>query len=235
MRKHKSKTGVFDLRAYGLSPGKPTRQAPQTWLVRLLCQGRHRWYSPFPHLDASHLPSLLIIAAEHTLNWAIAARLIDLLHPVPLIAQMPSDIPLNESLERSLHVRIFALENGDELLTRANGISRELVKSLVQPQFPDMAVIVQQACLVPWIVEFFVEGHHVVDENDPLVHLREHGRNLREQGLFVELRLGEDGCADGVAQAVQAAEEEREVLRPGEAVEVVLLDPAALEDCEIGS
>lgn len=63
--------------------------------------------------------------------------------------------------------------------------------------------------------------------------MRNCSRDLNKQSLFVELYCREEGCPDAMTQAVQAAEEEREIIRSRKAVKVVLLNPAALEDCDL--
>ena len=124
-------------------------------------------------MQFSYLPSFFVIVAELYPNRTITSRVIDFLHSVSLIAQMPGNVALDESHKCSFHLRIPVFKNEYKLLTRVNGVTGELIKSLVQIDFSDMAIVVEQAGLVPWIVELFVEGQHVVHENYPLVHLSE--------------------------------------------------------------
>lgn len=96
-----------------------------------------------------------------------------------------------------------------------------------------MAIVLDKACLVSWVIEILVEGHQAVHEYHQVFHLSDCSRSLSKQSLFVELLRREDGCPDAMTQAIQGVEKERVVLRSREAMNDVLLNPAALEDCDI--
>lgn len=114
-----------------------------------------------------------------------------------------------------------------------NSITGEPVEGLVQTDPFKMAIILDKACLVSWIIELLVEGYQVIHEHHQVFHLSDCSRSLGEQSLFVELLRREDECPNAMTQAIQAAEEEREVMGSREAVKAVLLNPAALEDCDV--
>ena len=96
-----------------------------------------------------------------------------------------------------------------------------------------MAIVLDKACLVSWVIELLVEGHQAIYEYHQVFHLSDCSRSLSKQGLFVKLLRREDGCPDAMTQPIQAAGKERVALGSWEAMKVLLLNPAALEDCDI--
>ena len=163
----------------------------------------------------------------------VASTLIDLVNSVSFVAKVPCNIALNESLKCIYHLRVFPFKNGEQLFATKNSITGKPVKGLVQTDPFNMAIILDKAYLVSWVIELLVEGYQVVHEYHQVFHLSDCSRSPSKQGLFVELLRREDRCPDAVTQAIQAAEEEREVVGSREAVKVELLNPAALEDCNI--
>ena len=118
-----------------------------------------------------------------------------------------------------------------------NSVTDKLVKGLVHIDSLDVAIVDDQACLVVCVIEFLVEGHQVVHVWHEVFHMSDCSRNLIEQGLFVELFRGKESGPDTVTQAIQAAEEGREVVGAEKTLEFLILkfvlNPAALENCDI--
>ncbi len=123
---------------------------------------------------------------------------------------MPGTVSHNEGVDCSFHIGVFSLENG-ELFATVDSVTDKLVKGLVHIDSLDVAIIDDQACLVACVIEFVVEGHQIVHEWHEVFHMSDCSRNLSEQGLFVELFRRKESGPDTVTQAIQAAEEGREV------------------------
>ena len=152
-----------------------------------------------------------------------------------MIAKMPRDVSLQESVHRGLDLRVSAFKDGAQLFAAADDFEGEFLERLVETDAFDHAVVPDEADLIAGVVEFFEEGHEVVDEDDNVFDGWDGGYDLGEDGVFVVLPGWEEASRHAVAETVQAAEEEGEIVGAWESVEVVLLDPATLEDYGIVS
>jgi len=91
-------------------------------------------------------------------------------------------------------------------------------------------VSIHQAHLVPWFVKLLVERKKAVGECFEPFHLCNDGCDLCEEFLLIKMRFWEQTGSDTVAETGQPAQEVWIVVRAGKTEEVVLLDPATLEN-----
>ena len=160
---------------------------------------------PLLRVHSTDVRGRLLKAAERESSRAVVRAIPKLSEAVARVAQVPGDVALTKGEEGVGEFWVFDLEDGDDLLRVDDAVARELIEGLVEGGAVAAGVVVDQGGLVAGLVELLVEGHEVVDEDHPVLHLGDHGRDLGEELLFVELRAGEHGRADAVAQAIEAA------------------------------
>lgn len=137
---------------------------------------------------------------------------------------------MHESRERIDESRILPIEYAHNFLADTQCVYRELPKALLNGQSLDVAVIINEAGLVAFVVKLFVKGEEVIDLDHLVLHHTNGSRNLFEKSALVKHLCRPDGRPDSMPEAVHAPEEVRVVRATSIAVEGVLLNPAALED-----
>lgn len=152
-----------------------------------------------------------------------------------MIAKVPCDVALEESVHRGFDLRVSAFKDRGQLFATTDGFVGEFLESLVKTDPMDNTVIPHEAHLISRVVKLLVEGHQVVDEDHDVLDGWNRRYDLGEHGLFVVLPCWEKGSRHTVTETVQTAEEEGEIVGTWKSVKVVLLDPAALEDYGISS
>jgi hypothetical protein len=141
-----------------------------------------RWVNP------SDSVGVLIISAKLASHLVVPADpLIDLIHTVALVGEVPGDIAVHESSQCVQEPGVFILANVHNLLADTEEIVGELLKGLGDTLPLDVAIIVDQLRLVVMIVELLVKGKKIVEPRLPVLHHGNGCRDFLEQLLLVEL------------------------------------------------
>ena len=127
---------------------------------------------------------------------AACGTLQDLIQSVTMIAEVPRDVALEESVQRRFHSRRAAFKDVDKLFANTDGFRGEIFETLVEADAVDNAVVLDEADLVFGVVELLVEGEQVVDVHDDEVDYRDRGHDLDEVEMLVELLFGEERRRD---------------------------------------
>lgn len=91
---------------------------------------------------------------------------------------MPCQVALNKTLNCGDHVRVFPLKHDEDLFVTMNDISCKSLKSLLQTDPFNMAIIFDQDDLVSRLIKFFIE-------REKIVHEHHNGFNQSDGGCYL--------------------------------------------------
>lgn len=181
---------------------------------------------PFCHWDLPGILSMFIIRPEPIASLAIIKTVNDFFRPVPLVAEMPSYIPVHERANSLEHGWILLRKNIHEPIRRVDGFLHELIQCVRYTETIGPRIILNKDHLL--LLKFLVKRDQVIDQEHVIVYLSNRRRDLPKELLFVVIYRWEKCRTHSMTESGQTAKEQRVLSGSWIAPKFQTLDPQAL-------